>query len=291
MRGLLKNLGALVVAAASFALTIGFVLGLQWLVSFNLFSLMWWGVIPLGAFMTGLLAASGYYLGAVKLDLKPTWVVAVGVLVVAALVQVTLYYSQYAMARAEDGQAISEFVSFPRYVGWTLSHAKYGLIVHGYRPGGPDGGLEVGAFGYVVAVLQFLALVIGGFAIYAFLNDKPYCDPCGKYLERIMKRQLPFAGDMSVLAELRSVEAPSEQYFERLRQLPAGNSSALELDLSQCPVCKKEALVERPMFMKNGKLEYEGGAYRTTWSSSAGAFSQELAPLRAPATGAASASN
>jgi hypothetical protein len=71
MRSLFTNIGAFVVGAISFVMTIAAVLGLQRLSGFNLFSLMWWFVIPDGAFITGLLAASGYYFGAVKLNAGP----------------------------------------------------------------------------------------------------------------------------------------------------------------------------------------------------------------------------
>ena len=139
MRQLFANVGALLVAGVSFPLTIGFVLGLQQLVGLNLFSLMWWFVIPLGAFVTGLLAASGYYVGAVKLNVKPTRIVAIGTLVIAALVQGVLYFSQYAMAKTEDGQPISNFVDFPRFIGWMRSMASsctgigQGVLTVGWR--------------------------------------------------------------------------------------------------------------------------------------------------------------
>ncbi len=280
MRGILGNVGALLLASVSFALTVGLVLGLQAGTGFNLFSFMWWAVIPVGAFLTGLLAASGYYLGAVKLGVKPTRFVAWSMLVIAGLVQLALYYSQYAMATTEDGQAISRFVSFPNFVGWMLSHAKYGLIVYGYRPGGEDGGLEVGSLGYVVAALQFVALVAGGLFMYAILANKPYCDGCAKYLESVSKLQIPFAGDMDTVKELRKSTPLSASYFRQLRQLPAGNSAALEVELARCPSCKREALTEWPMFIKDGKLAYKGDAYRTEWTASGQSVAQEVESLK-----------
>jgi hypothetical protein len=69
--------------------------------------------------------------------------------------------------------------------------------------------------------------------------------------------------------------------------MPAGNSAALELTLSRCPLCAKEGLSERPMFVKEGgKLSYEGGAHRTVWTSPGVSISHELARLQplAPAT-------
>ncbi len=279
MRNFISNIGAFVAGTVSFALTVALVLGVQRAIDLNLFSLMWWAVIPIGAFMTGLLAASGYYVAAIKFNVKPGRSVAVGMLAVAALVQVALYYSQYSMAVTEDGQAVSALVSFPRFVGWTLSHSKYGLIVHGYRPGGPDGGLEIGFLGYVVAVLQFLALVAGGVAVYAILAEKPYCEACSKFLRTAYKAQVPFAGGMDTVDTLRTTENASRNYFEQLRTLPQGNTAALELELSSCPSCAREALAERPMFIKEGKLAYQGDAYRTSWLPAGTSVADEVARL------------
>jgi hypothetical protein len=279
------NVVALLVASVSFALTLGLVIGLERAVDFDLFSLMWWGFIPVGAFAVGCLAASGYYLGAVKLDVKPTRVAASSIFLVAALLQVALYYSQYAMAKTEEGQAISQLIGFPRFVAWTLSHAKYGLIVNGYRPGGAEGGVEVGVLGYVIAGVQFLALIAAGWVVYFTLSEKPYCDGCSKYLKQTMKLQFPFAGDMATVTELRKIDAPSRPYFQAITRLPPGNAAALELELSTCPTCSREALAERPMFIKDGKLSYQGDAYRTMWNAGA-PISQDLASLQtaAPAT-------
>jgi hypothetical protein len=288
MRNIIGNLAALLVATISFAVTIGVVLGMERAIDLNLFSLMWWGFIPVGAFVVGCLAASGYYVGAVKLNLKATRFVAVCLLLVTALVQVALYYSQYALAKTPDGQAISQFISFPRFLGWTLSHAKYGLVVNGYRPGGPDGGLEVGFMGYVIAFVQFLGLLVGGWLVYFILADKPYCEPCGKYLKPTTKVQLPFAGDMETVNALRHVAAPSSAYFGALAELPPGESAALELELSTCPKCSREALAERPMIRKDGKLAYQGDAYRTIWSAEMPLL-QQLAALPVSAGRAAGA--
>jgi hypothetical protein len=85
MRNLLGNLVALVVASISLVLTVALVLGIERGVDLNIFSLMWWGFIPVGAFITGCLAASGYYVGAVKLNVKPTRFVAASMFLVAAL--------------------------------------------------------------------------------------------------------------------------------------------------------------------------------------------------------------
>jgi hypothetical protein len=71
---------------------------------------------------------------------------------------------------------------------------------------------------------------------------------------------------MGTLADLRKANEMSPAYFEHLQHLPAGATAALELELSRCPGCGVEALAERPMMVKDGKLAYQGDAYRTMWA-------------------------
>jgi hypothetical protein len=270
-------------ASVSFAATVALLLVVERLTGFDLFSLMWWVVVPVGAFATGLVAASGYYAGAVALDLKPGRAVAVAMPVLALLVWVALHYARYRMVTLADGQVVSGVISFPRFVGWTLSHTRYDLFVHGRGLAG-NGGVEVGVLGYVVALLQLGALALGGLVVYLILADKTYCERCRRFLRRSLKLQLGFAGDLSAVTELRAEEALSRRYFERLRALPDGQTAALELELLACPGCAKEALVERPMLLRNGKLAYVGDAYRTSWSALGASLSSELGVLAARAS-------
>jgi len=196
MRSVFGNLGAVVVAAVSFAVTLAILWGLERSLDFDLFTLMWWGVVPVGALIVGLFAASGYYLGAVKLHVKPSTFTAVLVVGLAALVQVGWYYLHYLATHTDGGQAIGTLVGFPRFVGWMLTHARYGLGIHGRVVGE---GFEVGAWGYVIAIVQLLALAAGGWVVYFILAMKPYCDPCARYASSTAKLHVPFAGDMKVI--------------------------------------------------------------------------------------------
>jgi hypothetical protein len=276
----------LLVALASFAAAVGIVLLVRKVTGLNLFTVMGWGVIPVGAFVTGLVAASGYYFGAKGFHVKPSRAVAVGMLLVAALVQVSLYYVQYFTAVTEEGLAIRQFVSFPHYVGFMLSHARYGFVAHGLGAGGAAG-VTMGAWGYFVAAIQFLALVAGGWIIYAVLADEPYCAGCAKYLATTVKVKLPFAGDLTDISGLRGLEPLSVAYFQRLGQLPPGNTGALELELYACPRCKREALCERPTFVKRGKMVHDVAAYRTSWHKEGASVAHEVGSLRPAAAVAA----
>lgn len=278
LRSLVSGLSALVVAMVSFSLTVGLVL-LGRSVGFDLFSLMLWGFIPLGALLTGLFSASGYYVGAIKFNVKPTLWVGIGILVVAGLVQVTLYYFQFASTTTEDGQAISDFVSFPRFVGWMLTHAEYGLIVYGFRP---DGGMEVGFLGYVIAVVQFLALIVGGFSIFALLADNTYCNVCKRYTKKVLDQAVPFSGDLETIEILRMKEPLSSAFFEEIEQMSAGTMGKLELALSRCEKCSREALTERPRRLKeDGTVSVtDPMPHRTTWTEPGSSVADRVAGLQ-----------
>lgn len=278
MRSVIHGLSALVVAVVSFLLTVGIILWGR-SAGFDLFSLMLWGFIPIGALVTGLFSASGYYVGAVKFNVKPTRWIAIGMLVVAGFVQVSLYYFQYASTTIEDGRAISAFVSFPRFVGWMLTHAEYGLIVYGYRP---EGSMEVGFLGYIIAVVQFLALIAGGFMIYALLADKAYCNECKRYTRKVLDKAVPFSGDLETIELIRMKEPLSSAFFDEIEKMPAGTLGKLELQLSRCEKCKREALTERPRRLKeDGTVSVtDPMPHRTTWTAPGSSVADRVAALQ-----------
>ncbi len=266
MKALSLNLGALLAGLVSSSLVVGAIVGLQQAANFNLFSLMWWFVIPAGALVTGMLAASGYYFGAVKLHAKPTKVLGFGMVFVAALTQFALYAARYQLDRTTDGQPVSSIIDFPQYTLWVLSHARYGLSAHGRALGD---GVEVGVMGYVIAVLQFLALLAGAFMVYAILADRPYCDACSRYARSVEKREALLGGDdvIAALTQLRAHEALSPEYLAWLEVPGRTGSAGLELEVLECPTCQRRAVIEQPKVLREGKWSYEGALFRTAWAS------------------------
>lgn len=275
MKKLAANLGALAMGLVSLAVTVGLLVGLETWLGFNLFSFMLWFVVPVGAFATGLLVGFGYYFGAVKLDAKPTAAVTWAMVAHGAVAQVALYWAHYWRATALDGAPMRSYVDFAHFTAWSLSNAHYGIAVYGTT----HGSVEVGWWGYGIAAIQFLALVFGSWAVAQVLAMKPYCEDCGRYAADITKTVVRFGGDMGVVDAIRKLPAFSEEYFSAVKAL-TGEGSVLELELMRCPDCRKEALVERPMFPgKDGKPEYKGDAYRTSWTAAGRTVEPQLASL------------
>lgn len=279
MERLLSKVGAVMVGLVTCGLTLGLLLGIRRLLGFELFSFMW-GMIPIGAFGIGLLMAWGYYQGALKVGTRPTAATALGILIMAALLQISLYYTQYASLLTADGQPVKELISFPRFVGGSLSDMRVRVLLPNHRLGTSAGDeLNVGAVGYVVATFQLLALTAGSLLALVLLVGRTYCYECRRFMLKTSSFQLLFAGDMTAVADWRKIEPLSRGYFDGLRALPRGDEAAIELTLLRCPRCRREGLHERPMLADQGTLAYEAGAQRMVWASTGVSIESEFARL------------
>ena len=144
--------------------------------NFAFYSITWWFVIPVGALLSGVAAASGYYWGARVFHHRPTGMFIFNVISVAVTTYFLLYYLEYRFLDV-DGQPASELVSFGQYMDLVIGHQS--LRVRTVNVG------EIGNFGYALAVLQILGFAVGGFAVFVFLRAAPFCKACSKYLQKV----------------------------------------------------------------------------------------------------------
>ena len=172
----------------TFAATVVGVVVIERLTGFNLFTLSFWVVIPAGALLCGAAAASGFYFGSLWTHTRPTPFTLIGMLLIAAFAQISIYYAEYRTFTLDDGQMASDVVTFGQYLDAYLStmHMRVG------RGAQVDTG-EMGSFGYFVAVLQFVAFILGGIAMFIFLWTYPTCETCTRYLRTLAKGQKKFA--------------------------------------------------------------------------------------------------
>src|SRR5579872_749820 len=87
------------------ALTAVLVLLLTNWTGYEIFSFMFWFIIPVGAICAGFAAASGYFFGCYFLNHRPSKGVFVNMLIVTAGAQLLVYYLQYATMKFDDGSA------------------------------------------------------------------------------------------------------------------------------------------------------------------------------------------
>lgn len=154
--------------------------------SMNLFSFKFWVIVPVGAILTGFAAASGYYLASVWLHVRPTLLLLVQMIVVAAFAQIAIYYAEYAMLVLDDGTRIAAAMPFLSYLDFILTHQhmRVGRAM-------VDTG-EMGSFGYLMYAVEFVGFIVGGVAVYGHLSQAAACPHCDVYYRTIGKRDQHF---------------------------------------------------------------------------------------------------
>ncbi|MGX5831243.1 hypothetical protein [Mesorhizobium sp. 43Arga] len=176
------HFGVVVSGLITFGLVVLAVIVINHITGFNVFSFSFWVVIPAGAVLTGVAAASGYYFGSLFFHTRPTWFLLVQILIVTAAAQLVIYYGEYRSLVFDDGTMASDVIGFRDYLDTYLRsmHFKAG---HG---GHIDTG-EVGDFGYWLAVIDFIGFILGGLFVFFMLQTYPTCWKCTRYLRKITK--------------------------------------------------------------------------------------------------------
>ncbi len=206
----------------------------------NLYSLNILLVIPVGAFFTGLFAASGYFVVGVFFHKRPGGLFLVQMLVVAISTQILLYYAGYATLVFDNGAKAAQIMSFREYIDLYLSSAQYriGRYLQHETP-------EVGSLGYWIAGLQFVAFLIAYFIIWGILKLQPVCSNCNLVLRRLAKREHSFADSIKALAFHHSLlyYGPESLSFEsqiQSEETAKEEEGAVKITtiLTECPQCQ-----------------------------------------------------
>lgn len=213
----------------------------------NLFTFSVWVVLPVGAGLCGFLAASGYYLAAKALHQRPTPILLVQMVAIAAVTMVLIYWLEY-KAMQIDGVYVSTIVPFTDYldVVLTKTHMKMG------RAAQIDTG-EVGSFGYWLALFDFVGFLTGAGFVYLALKNQPTCEPCNKYLKTLVKKKDSFSDTDSLAAYydnefVHPVDSPEFAAHVRVEHT-AGKAERGALNMETrvlgCPSCGGQAIAEK----------------------------------------------
>ncbi|MDH5180629.1 MAG: hypothetical protein OEZ39_19350 [Gammaproteobacteria bacterium] len=197
MKKILQDIIVTLFGALASLLTAGILYVVEEQLEFSFYSLMLLFIIPVGAILSGFVAAGGYYVGARLFGHKPGKLLLFNMVAVSIGTFFIIYYLSYLFTQVE-GVSISKLVPFTTYMDTILQHQSIQFSVHGADVGGTG---ELGLWGYATAALQILGFAIGGFFVYAILAALPYCDKCQKYLKQKAK-QVRYTSDTDGLAGL-----------------------------------------------------------------------------------------
>lgn len=211
----------------------------------DIFTFSFWVVVPAGAVVTGMAAASGYYFGSLYFHKRPNKMLFLQMLVIAAFTQVLIYYLEYTTLVLDNGVKASALVPFSEYLDISLTKAHYRIG----RGSGVDTG-EVGRFGYWLAIFQFIGFMVGGVSIYFILLARPECKKCQKYLRPLASKTKSFSSTDDFAAYYDGIfqhPVDSESFASMIGQAyivtkPAKGTLNLEEKLYGCPQCKMQML-------------------------------------------------
>lgn len=239
----LRGLSSELLITVGGIVTTATVVGLNLLVTnalhFDLLSLSFWFVIPAGALIGGMAAASGYYATARLTQTMPSRTLLLNMVAIAVSAWFLTKWASYATLRLDDGTRVADLVSFWQYFVVSTESMQLAFGTRGNISAATTG--ELGMLGYVREGLQLVGFMVGGFASYAMLSDVEACEPCRRYArtETILNSVDPEAFD-NALAEADVVlpGVGDQAQFALGKKALEGVS----LYLSRCPQCNREWL-------------------------------------------------
>jgi hypothetical protein len=218
---------------------------------FNFLSLSFWFVIPAGAIIGGMGAASGYYATARITQTMPSRTLLINMVVVAMSAWFLSKWASYATLVLEDGTRVADLISFWQYFVITTESTQLSFGTRGRMTGSTG---ELGMLGYVREALQLVGFMVGGFASYMYLTDVEACESCKCYAktETILSCVSPERFDDAL--EETEISLPNLGGVARLA-LGNGALEGLSLVLARCPRCNQEWL--RPALVTRSGDSFE----------------------------------
>jgi hypothetical protein len=243
MKSMIQPVGVALFGFITSVLTAIAVVAISNATGINLFTFSLWLVVPIGAIGTGFVAASGYYFGALYFHTRATPTMLLQMVIIAGLTNILIYYLGYSTLVLDDGQRVADFASFSQYLDLRLTTAQYRL--RSTSTG------EVGSFGYVLALLQFIGFLFGGYVIYNDLRDKTLCGQCEAYLRTLSKKvvKFEFAEEAANFWDtFFDFPLDSSEFSEKVRterKVEEGKATvSVETHLRNCPKCKEQEILQ-----------------------------------------------
>jgi hypothetical protein len=196
MKKLIQDLSVSAIGAITSILTAILLFVIEDKFGFAFYSWTFWFIVPVGAILSGLCAASGYYAGARLFRARPTPWILVNMITISIITFFLIYYMSYITIKV-DGQPLREIVSFQAFLDTIFRHESLSFRFGGHEAGSSG---ELGSWGYVHAILQVLGFAIGGLAVYAHLSALPYCTRCSIYFTTKGK-QTRYDSDPELIAQ------------------------------------------------------------------------------------------
>ena len=246
MSGRMREMGVTLCGLVTSVLTALLLWIVEWQFDFGIYTLSVLFVIPIGAIVSGCAAASGYYLGAVWLEVRPGWSLLVSMVAISTACFFLIYHLSYtSLEITHEGKTyrVAEVIAFSDFLDGSIRNMTLGRV--------SDNNADkaaLGSWGYLFAVLQILGFALGGGAVWFFLRSKMYCESCSRYLKRFSRQNHFVRTGEEIDERMQALTEGSirqwEQHVEGLGQPKAQKGLHYDLQVTdmRCPACDLRAV-------------------------------------------------
>lgn len=246
--------------------------GLVWLelrYDCAIYSFVYGYVLPFGAFLSGCVAASGYYAGARLVNYKPGRVFFAGILAVSSGNFFLIYWLKYSQLRV-DGELVSRWMTYVEYLRFTLTHTS--LTTGSASPNAAVLGLA----GYAYGALLIVGFALGGCVVFLLARATPYCEECGLFMQKQGSQTRYFGRREAMnlcMAEFQD-EAAAGRHRKAVEMHAAGGAReadattgyALRVEFRHCRRCGKQWMNLVALERVNERWNRMGGVSYSTYS-------------------------
>ena len=202
-------------------------------------------VIPLGAMLSGFVAASGTYLGSRMVSYRPGWGMFATMVGVSGGNFFLVYWLKYSLLRVA-GEPVRNWMTYGAYLRIVLAHTPFKM---GHTAGDAA---ALGAGGYGYAALLILGFAFGGYFVFSLVRSAPYCQECGVYMKkqgsqtRYFVRRIDMAAcvtDFKYADRMGKARRAVETHARAgVREADAYTGYALRVEFKQCIGCGRQWL-------------------------------------------------
>jgi hypothetical protein len=132
-------------------------------------------VIPIGAILSGFVAATGYWIGARLVHHRPSKSILWNMVLVSVLTFFMIH---------EQGHELAVKRGYQKGITSYIQEVTESISYSSRRSSDRSPGTPLGKLGYGVVALEILGFSFGAFGVFGVLRSRQYCEGCNKYFAK-----------------------------------------------------------------------------------------------------------
>jgi len=199
-------------------------------------SYMAWGIIPVASGLCGAAAASGYYFATLYTGIPPTKRLALSIVLLGLATYFLIQFLEY-LTITIDGVPLYQKVPFLDYYRLTVTSMQ--LVSVNHPSSAATSPEPLGTMGYWLEFDRIIGFLVGSFALFLFLSDRPYCVDCNRYYKKRTLLRTSKSHQVDEFLNTCGLTFPAviDKYASHLR---SGKIIAYLVQLYSCPNCDKK---------------------------------------------------